>query len=367
MRILINLIFLVSLSLYSTNLEAQFLKRLGKKVETLIDKMDNKPEKKSTPVRQRMQLGKQKPIMVIPLEFTSKSPNDYLKDIELPAFRGLPRIGEQNVDDMDRVAAKQQMNVIRANRTRLYHLLAFKYMADFLEHLDTLQLAPKKYPRAGSSETQRAVSQDILLRMAIQFSTERSVSKYLCSEGEHCDLNPHRYIGWGGSAGLKNEFERMASYRAFVRDNFQDLQAWAQNIGEEAYLVSIGQLGDYDFGKQAYAIRLDPSGQGVASGNYEPKNDFEQGLKEQKQRSGAPTVTKYLYLDMKEARALKERLHHLYFVYHIQFTAILARENIQRHPGYLKNLRLTHCLKDPIVEVYEDAALTQKLTEFSIH
>ncbi len=363
MKCIITLVLFMGGTLFATSLQAQF----WKKVEKIFSDIDKEIGKQERPSQRRTIVQKSVTFEDYSLGFQSESPNNFLRDISLPSFRELPRVGEQDRSGRDAASWSRLRQSISKNHQQFRYLLAFNYLEDILVHLDTVELISSRTPGARSLQREALIAQELILQMAIHCCDSKSAKKYFCSPGENCQISRKRYLGWGGTAGLKNEFDRTLSYQAFIKDNYQGLLRWSRELENEAYLVMPSKLETYDFQKGAFPIHISPGRSPENGGYYLPKNDFEKQLMGEMETSGSfATLIKYLQMDLEEGKALRERVNLLYFVYRIKYYDVFKKDKLVRGGHSPKNFLLSYCLESPIVEIYEDNSLTKKLAEFSI-
>lgn len=107
-----------------------------------------------------------------------------------------------------------------------------------------------------------------LLYLARATLNDEEYRAYLCSDGVLCPLDkfktsrPYRAIGyavtpfWGGA---KNDFRIRASYRAFVESYARRLYDWGDALSRRVAIVSLAQLGSYDFETRSFLLRVSPA------------------------------------------------------------------------------------------------------------
>ncbi len=147
------------------------------------------------------------------------------------------------------------------------------------------------------------------------------------------------------------QFEILESYREFNAENFSQLRRWAATIPKEVYITDNVQLGEYDFAKSGFPIKVNLK---AYSGNllFSPGSEF-------------TVINTILPLSEREASEfLNEfgRERRVILLYKIKFHGIN-----EKNLGMPTHHYLEFDLSDPIVEVYcKEPNLTRKIGEIDI-
>jgi len=195
------------------------------------------------------------------------------------------------------------------------------------------------------------------------FSSDKLYPTYFCPGG-NCDKQRdfHKPFHWGGMSSTASEFDRLDAYRAFIKaNNHVYLRKWWNEVDREAYLVKEYYLGEYDFDKQGFEITLDPE---LMSFRYIPFNGSTTIMIHSESNKGISNVHKIFPIDATKAKELRKRQtetrnRNVYIVFNIKFYDKI-------HPwGAATDNVLYFYLKNPAVEIYEDALLKNKIGDIS--
>jgi len=196
---------------------------------------------------------------------TYKSPSKAFENITMQTFKGLPRFGAWK-------AIRFGEEALPSSRNAYVEMMNLKYGSSIYKdiNLKNLTIIPRgTQPDAKQKHSQLA--QRHLLKLASLVSTEETLKKYFCEDGDTppCNFtqkNKNKVVlgYWGGTAARNNEFRQRRSYTSFVKDNFSQLKDWSTTFfkedNEEGYMVYKcflsydirGTHTSYDFSKKGY-------------------------------------------------------------------------------------------------------------------
>lgn len=329
--------------------------------------------------------------------FHFKAPNPNLKDFFLPSHKELPRIGYQDGHGVnnfklansmgikEKQRLKKRLKDIEINTNLFIRLSLVRIMDDTFSKMDREQLTKELHFSSTSENKENylkkieereefyksqpfqdnstsRLAQEQLLSIASMVVTEDSRQKYFCPLNGECTFKEGFAYMWGGRGA--NEFDRIDGYRSFVEDNFDDIRKWAASLPEVLYMVDAISLPIYDFQRNVYRLRIKPEDNSKFV--FRPIESYEKVF-------GQSPGKGHLYYDLslttEEAKALKKRtLSTLYVVYKVKIDEEeYVKGKIEfRRLGYLNYLNINYHLASPIIELYEDKALTRKVIEIDL-
>lgn len=255
-------------------------------------------------------------------------------------------------------------------RQALYELLKLKFMADIYADIDK-----EYFTRQSSSmyvkDKNSYYAQQHLLKLANAITGNKEMYRFFCNQKkEDCDFTTDKDVYyykniinggvWGGKA--VSEFEKLRSYKAYVKENLASLQQWSNTIFSdntiEGYFVVKTYLYEYDFKSKGYWLDSNHFTQDsrflLQYHNFEPKNENERKLLSPR------TGVKILFeMSPSEAEKLTEKIKNIYLTFKIKTTLKGLEHQYTR-------IKANYTLESPIIEIYKDDDLTLKIGEFSI-
>ena len=288
-----------------------------------------------------------------------EAPSEKFRDINLQSHKELPRFGHINHytrfgpngkpmrSDM---STMNKLKTISLGYRNYYNLLTFKYMSDLYEDMDKERLTAVSDRNKTEKNANSYAAQQHLMKIVRSLYTDDRYKN-----------------GFQGS----NTFETLRNYKTFINEEFSDIQKWSSALFKEGtkvgYLVSILNLGSYDFDKSGYWIII--SFNTIADGTtstriaFDPKTAYgEDLLNKMKAISKRTPLEVFLPLDPANAEKLVEsNTRRLYLVKKIALTYA----NVQT-AGNRTVLNLNYHLKSPILDIYEDEGLTIKIASLSM-
>jgi len=295
------------------------------------------------------------------------SANDNFLPITLHTHRGRPRFGY--VDRKDRLDPANYRHYVLSR--------AAKQFAYTIPKMDRSAYASTRMPRQTNAERlqnrqerarsnrdsirkaqfERAVFQQILQR-ATSYLSEKGRRTYFCPPRQDCD--PPSGFSWGGRGA--DQFTELDARRAYWTDNAENYGKWAEGLPSEAYAVWEISLGAYDFDRAAFPFKY--KGQ---SGQL-----FHRAVHPYEEAVQYTSISTTLYHKMSETDARKllsgnERPRY-YLLASIVVEGIAnAEEKFKTYnDGVLDKIALHYHLNSPIMEIYRDAALKEKLYEINL-
>ena len=300
--------------------------------------------------------------------FTIPKPNDNFESLSIQAFKGLPRIGHLNTYDKNNrnlPNRSQILNKYKEERQawpKYITLLEMKLRGNLYNEMD-LEM-PYEIKRKGHGNRQvfpgdpiwnTAACQINLLNIGSELTTDQANQKYFCNSNFKCKTSRGRSLNWGGLRA--NEFDKIECYKKFVKDNLQDLRSTANKITDEAYFVMPETFETYDFEQEGFPININLVIT-FSKSHFDPINDIGKKLHLEKNQR------KLIKMPLEKGKELLKRnkRRKLYSVWKLKFHSITESEFLSNGKRPTKNFHLL----SPVIELYEDDALTKKLAEITI-
>lgn len=298
------------------------------------------------------------------------SPSKKFHDIVLQSHNGLPRFGSLNNYTIPNPikntsgykkkyssirqdpATREKNRKIQLGYQNYLKMVAFKYLSDTYKDIDRERLT--KMPATGTTGKQKnSYDAQHYLRSLLTLCVEEK-----CKNG----LNG------------KNEFERLRNYKNFVNENLDDLRKWSTtfftNNSVIGYDVSHLGLGTYDFDKNGYwtnlslSVNVGYSREPRVSTIFEPKAKYEIDLVNKAFVNRRNQISPLqIFLALSPEKAEKLQLNHIKNLYLVKKVKISYKEVVS---GYKTGLTLTYHHESPVMEIYEDKALTKKIGTLSL-
>lgn len=275
------------------------------------------------------------------------APDLAFQNFSLAAFRELPLFG--------RAISRGGQNGFPSYSA----LLKMSMMRNLYAEMDPSALA--RYEGTGQAPQNNLFAQQNFAEVFHVVSTEATRARYMKASYSAGASRHFHNAAWAGS----NEFESLRNFQTCVRLFKDDLLAWSAQMPTEGYVVLNNPLPNYNFGQGTFFLQssIDHITQRVASyamipAAYNPRQDFEQGF------GSRQTFDRYLKMSPQEAEDLLGKLdnyRNVYSIYRIKIELPLFDQ--------LRSLNysLTYSLATPVVELYADEALTQKIGEYRLY
>jgi hypothetical protein len=300
-----------------------------------------------------------------------KSPSKNYKDILLQSHKGLPRFGALNGYIISR-------GKIEPNTREKSQLIGTSYLS--FSRMIQMNYMESIYNDFNREVFTYATSNDMSKKEKNSFIAQQHFSELSRTTGTK-------------EAGIinagTNEFERRRNFKEYVSNNLDGLRKWSSTLLKNntvtGYWVNTVILTDYDFDKKGYWLRipLAMTHPGKFSHysffrNFSPKTNYENKLLIDKGRTNALPIIKALFkispedaekLQPKRQKSIpgkhdKKIANKIFFATKVKVTLkeFSASKNIARPEiPYLE-----HHFLSPIITLYKDAALTEKVGEISL-
>ncbi|WP_430968912.1 hypothetical protein [Spongiimicrobium sp. 2-473A-2-J] len=323
----------------------------------------------SIPVYQQVETG--------PIDLSDvlvyKAPATAFKDIELQSHKGLPRFGTLNQYRPVPTSAgkpqqafkkavrpspeiREKLKRLRAGYINYLGLVKMKHMKPLYDDMNRTQISAPVYQNTQEKDARSYLAQTQLRKLANTICTQEVYD-----------------AAYGGT----NQFEQQRNYANFVAKHFDGLQQWSKdfmpNDALEAYHVSVlNVLRGYDFDKKGYWINLnaalyDPHARGSRMSFFSelvPQASFEEALLNMMSGSGKrhKSITVLLPMNASDAEVLSTSGQGRVFVVVKIRTFLQKVEFAGNNPIF----SFGYHYKSPVLEVYKDEALTQKIGDISL-
>ncbi len=292
---------------------------------------------------------------------TYKSPSKKFVDITIQAHKGLPRFG---------YIYYERGITVPINPKGHNELLNMKYLSEAYADMDKNSITKQERNEIAEKKKENSlITQNQLLRLAGHICSEAVLQQYFCPDldTKPCTFTDGYGYGqrrslnyWGGSRN--NEFKQMRGYTSFVKENLEDLQKWSTTFFEGdieiGYLVSRALVtGPYDFKKKGYWLHgvISSSDNGSSPIQYlkfVPLTEDERKLQQHQ-----------LLFSITADKARKLSLGKRSTIFTVAKIKIYPDKKTPRNSARV----LFSCeLENPIIEIYKDQALTEKIGEISV-
>jgi len=383
------------------NSNAQFLKKLkdkvSKTVTETVDKVSSKKNKTNQPQKPKPQKENteshqtstnNKPIKQQTQEidysdiFIYKSPSKDFKDLHLQKYKDLPRLGACNFYMKNKTSPhltadlNKKRNMLTIGYTGFRKLGLMNILKDYFKFLDKESLTPKAQSDYTEKEIKSFNAQRLIKDIAWRLTTDEVKRKYFCQDPaqKKCADNSNK---WGGYNS--DDFTENDKYVDFVKKYLPELSKWSSQFfkdgTETVYLTNKIKFKNqnYDFDNNGYWIAL-PIRNTFFAHNYTstqetyfytflPKTPYGNNLLNKINQVKYINGEVLLKISPEKAEVLvNKKLSDLYMVSKVK---IVYKERNTSSPSF-HTVLYTYHFENPIFEIYEDAALTQKIGEISL-
>ena len=403
--------------------QAQGLKGLFKKAKKEVkNEVDKATSKTGIPNSSKKQKGAEKEVD-IKVDFGPSlkfdSPSEEFESFEIQTWNGLMRFGmlydygktsdKKNFQSLDgkvklKYWEKNKLDIAAFERFKF--LSEIKYLKHWYEDMDrdyftTQEEVNLARPQNGNGDeaeylrlSNSANAQAHLKSVAFSLTSKMGKNNYFCNpergdceelaenavrtddRGRRVVVKSGIYSQWGGSQS--SEFTQLRKYKSFSENQLRVVQKWADDIWAKGYHevyyvepIKMYNFKSYDFKNKGYWMRLDlgvssVSGTMVKSNGksgpftmtYMPKSRYE------KERESGDLLFK---IGAEKAEKLSSSRSGLagYAVYKIKIYKIgYSKKNIyDRNKSWVD---WGFNLSSPVVELYSDLALTNKIGSISL-
>ncbi len=298
---------------------------------------------------------------------TYKSPSSDYVDITIQSYKGLPRFGKKYF--VRGVTPPTNSNVYRA-------LIEMKYLNAIYADMDKNKLTSYDRTNTNLKDSNSRFAQNNLLQLAKSVGSDALLEKYFCDKPTtaiKCTLidaygKRKRIQYWGGSRN--NQFQQMRSYKSFVKDHFEVLQNWSKTFFKEGseigYIVSQSSVVNlspnrgvskaYDFQKKGYWLGgvITGGGHPIPTLEFAPFTENEKILKDRHSKI-------FLSISPEKAKKLSLSVRSPLFT----VAKIKIHQN-KKIPISNERVSFSFELESPIIEIYKDKALTNKIGEINV-
>ncbi|MBQ4915461.1 hypothetical protein J8L85_13485 [Maribacter sp. MMG018] len=281
-----------------------------------------------------------------------KSDGSYVKNNEASYFEMDKRFSHNN-----------------ASRHAFTELLKIRFKEDMLAAMDKDYFTVRT-PNMYDKEQKSYTAQQHVLNLANALCTTEQAIQFFCNtKEEDCGrvfpkegyYNEPRNIRYWGGRGA-SEFQKLRAYTSFVKEKFPLVQEWAKTLYPDnkinGYYVAKTYLGTYDFKEGGYWLRT-----GEFSNNgfllrwfgLQPSNSSERKLVHP---NGSSILLK---MSPEKAETFSEKYQYLFLVFDVT-GQLNGLENYRAD-----QLKTTFTLNSPVIEIYTDDALTNRVGEIDIN
>ena len=294
-----------------------------------------------------------------------KTPSPKYRDIILQSYKGLPRFGT--------------LNNYRKNTNSLGHRKMQRQDPITIEKYKKVQLGYQNYFKMVGlnylSSTFKDLDRDRLTKTPSDNSTEKqknsyAAQRYLTQLSRSICVEEKYKNGFSGA----NEFERLRNYKTFVNDNLDDLKKWGRTfftnnnvVGYHVSRLGLGSL-SYDFDKNGYwmflSLHINVANNRTTYTFFEPKAHYENDLMNKSGSSPNRMRSLQIFLPVSPENAEKFQLNNIRNLYLVKKIRITYKKEVK--DKHTSTLKLTYHHESPLLEIYEDVALTKKIGTLSL-
>ncbi len=319
--------------------------------------------------------------------YTIESPSPKFKSIHLQSHKGLPRFGAQNMyysknrDGVFTGANRAKNKLVKQGYTNYYKLLEMKQLHAYFDDIDREYLTLITRENSGNrKDLNSSIAQKILLPLAYGIGSSEQIRTYFC---DPMDPNCRFKGNWGGS---RDDFEMQEKYAAYVKENLDDLRTWSKTLfqgdRQTAYLVHKYEFSpygrpviSYDFDQNGFWIDVFPSNRNPHSKGFQflrdetfffeflPETPYGNAHLNSMTDTNSYWPKMLLKMDASDAEALVNRKPKSIYAA-IKVTIVL--KGVEEPQVSIPYIKYTFHLADPLIEFYEDVALTQKFGQISL-
>ncbi|WP_157491597.1 hypothetical protein [Maribacter thermophilus] len=369
------LLFAITGFMVPSAVHGQFLKKLKKNVEdrvveaageksdqllngetetTVNDNVKTGTDTKTTPTQTMAK--KVDPSLQDQEVIRFKAPSKDFREVVIQAYKGLPRYGELHF--------KRNTHKLITNKA-YKALLEMRFLEETFNDMDRSKLVKNQNSTGDLSKKNSEFAQNLVRILAGETLSDDRLKDYFCDFEAASPCNFYHPSGerisvsyWGGTS--TNEFAQNRSYTTFVKEYFDTLKKWSQtfytNGSEVAYYVAKGMVAEkYDFKEKGYWIGNLFSIGGdfiLHQSNFLPYTENEKAIRHQRKK---------IFLPMDADKAKTYKLIPRSPVY------VVFKVLVNPKPNNTTSVIWEYELESPIIEIYKDVALTDKMGEVDIN
>lgn len=182
--------------------------------------------------------------------FVIHSTNKKFQSIELQKYKSLPRVGVINTygeDMFNNIVQKAH-----SENAKYFALLKMKSLKILFQEIDKNLPYEVKYKNKSIPSDQRnSYEAQKHLKVVVELLlTPEEHTKYFGSPRQ----NGRPSISWGGASAT--EFQQVKSYTNFVKNDFDEIQKYADSLVDEVYLILPLKFQNYDFENEGFPVLL---------------------------------------------------------------------------------------------------------------
>jgi len=298
--------------------------------------------------------------------------NEDFEPITLLSYKGLPLLGEPDENLIGHTVGKEY--------EKFNGLLKIKFYRPLFDAMDKEVWYPNRYAseiRYPKEEVNSVIAQKALFAAATSLTSLHACEVYFNKPGERSRCFGKQKI-WGGYNA--SDIRQNTFYKKYVTEQLGNLQHYAQKTPTTAYVVDKMGLKTYDFDRNGFLLELDAASPNVKYtkrnfGAYAPRHGYENVFKTKRRRSFEhlfkikPEKVEQLF----EGKTRYGRT--AYFVHKIEW---YGADYTPEFKEYLKDRqlktvrknnafnRLQYSYADPVITIYLDPGLTQKIGEINL-
>ena len=313
------------------------------------------------------------------------------RTLVIPVYEGLPRLGVRDsylVKDTTKNEitwkTKQERTAVTKRlkeEVELYlSMLAIRFGG---EHVNAENVkfykpdAPMKY------YTHRGYApRSHITAVARGLTTASAYEEFFCADAAPCTPGRGRLAyftarsvfgmqnAWGGNS---NEFGTRAAVEKFVTSHLQTMIDWSATLSPDVAIVEMVELGDYDFEKGGFHLRIKPP---LGSGSFQHRAfqyyQTDESSIRLEEKFGTSVAPSFLAMGPDEAERLLEELKRdygqrfrpmVYFVIKGRFFDLGFRQQDFGGAGSL----LLYELSSDTVGIFKDESLTQRIADVKLN
>ncbi len=256
-----------------------------------------------------------------------------------------------------------------ASRHAFAELLKIRFKEDMFAVMDKDYFTERTQNMYDKELKSYTAQQQVLALANALCTTEQAITFFCNSKEEDCIKvfpqqgyynDPQNIRPWGGRGA--SEFQKLRAYTSFVKEKFTLVQEWAKTLYPDnkitGYYVAKTNLGTYDFKEGGYWLhthQFHNQGFLLRWFGLQPSNSSERKLVHP---NGSSILLK---MSPEKAETFSETHQQLFLVFEVT-AYVNGLENYRAD-----QLKSTFTLNSPIIEIYSDDGLTNRVAEIDIN